>query len=85
MPNYDFKCSLCGKTTERNMSFEKAEEGFACHNCNGLMERQFSTGTIIGIDHFMQRPGMDAKQSKERARKSLEKRKTMKLNKGGIL
>lgn len=85
MPNYDFKCNLCGKIVERNMSFDKAEEGFDCPACNGFMERQFSIGNIIGINHFMQKPGMDSQQSRERAMKSLEKRKHMRLNPGGIL
>ena len=86
MPKYDFKCNLCQKIIERNMSFNKAEEGFDCPSCNGFMERQFPTRiAIIGTNRFIEKPGMDAAQSKERARKSLEKRKTMKLNKGGIL
>ncbi|GAG72709.1 unnamed protein product, partial [marine sediment metagenome] len=82
MPNYDFKCSLCGNIIERNMSFDEAEEGFDCPACNGFMERQFSTGNIIGVNRFIEKPGMNAAQSRRRATESLEKRKHMKLNKG---
>jgi putative FmdB family regulatory protein len=85
MPLYDFRCEKCGNIIERSMSFEESEKGIKCPLCKDIMERQFSTGNIIGINHFMQKPGMDAAQSRERARKSLEKRKYQKLNKGGIL
>lgn len=86
MANFDFKCNLCGKIIERNMCFCKAEEGFDCPTCNGFMERQFSTQVgVIGCNRWIDKPGMDAQQSRERAMKSLQKRKHMKLNKGGIL
>lgn len=86
MPLYDFKCEKCGNILEKSMSFEKAKEGIICPLCKDIMERQFSTNVAItGTNRFMQKPGMDAEQSKIRAAKSLEKRKHMRLNKGGIL
>jgi len=83
---YDFKCEKCGNILERNMSFEESEKGIICPLCKDIMQRQFSTQiSITGTNRWLDKPGLDAKQSIERAKKSLEKRKHMKLNKGGIL
>jgi len=86
MPTYNFKCNKCNKTVEGYMSFKESEQGIPC-KCGGIMERVFSTDvSFVGINRYMRKPGgIDPKQDREDAMKSLEKRKHMKLNKGGIL
>jgi len=86
MPKYIFKCPICNKTAEGYMSFEKSEDGVPC-KCGGTMDRAFSTDVcFVGINRFMRKPGgIDPKQDREDAAKSLEKRKHMKLHEGGIL
>ena len=88
MPNYDFRCRCCGNTEEINCSFDEIkdmEKDLTC-NCGGKFKKIFTpTAAIVGCNRFIEKPGMDAEQSKARAAKSLEKRKHMKLNKGGIL
>ena len=77
MPIYDFKCTKCGQIAERIMSFKKSEEGFVCpdSHCNGLMERKFPNKiNITGCNRFMRRKGMDAKQDRYYANKSLEEK-----------
>lgn len=88
MPNYEFKCKCCGNTEEINCLFDEIkdmEKDLTCQ-CGGKFKKIFTPAmAIIGCNRFIDKPGMDAKQSRERARKSLEKRKTMKLRPGGIL
>jgi len=88
MPNYDFKCKCCGNTEEINCSFDEIkdmEKDLTCH-CGGKLKKIFTpTVAIVGCNRFIEKLGMDAEQSKLRAAKSLQKRKHMKLNKGGIL
>ena len=88
MPTYDFKCKKCGLVEEIRCLFEEIkdmEKDLSCE-CGGKFKKIFTpTMSIIGTNHFMEKPGMDSQQSRERAMKSLEKRKHMKLNKGGIL
>lgn len=83
MPNYQFECNQCGKTVEIRCSYKDIQR-LHC-KCGGRLIKQFTPCNIIGVNRFIQKPGLDATQSRERARKSLEKRKHMKLNKGGIL
>jgi len=75
MPNYDFKCNKCGKIEEGRFSFEEAQKGFACHWCNGRMEMQFPNKvSITGCNRFMRKKGIDAKQDRYYANKSLEEK-----------
>lgn len=86
MPVYDFKCEKCGNIIERSMSFKESEEGIKCPLCKDIMERQFSPcGAVICSWNVPYKPGLDAKKDRQESLKSLEKRKHMKLNKGGIL
>lgn len=88
MPTYDFKCKKCGDIEEIRCMFEEIkdmEKDLSCH-CGGKFKKIFTpTMSMIGTNRFIEKPGMDAEQSKLRAAKSLEKRKHMKLNPGGIL
>ena len=77
MPTYDFKCNKCGQITERRISFEESEKGFICpdSHCNGLMKRKFpSRISISGCNRFMRKKGIDAKQDRYYANKSLEEK-----------
>lgn len=84
MPLYDFDCE-CGETLEKHVLF-KESENVKCPVCGNIMKRLFSTQVgVIGCNRWVDKPGMDAQQSKLRAAKSLEKRKYMRLHPGGIL
>ena len=86
MPNYEFRCEKCGNAIERRMSFEESEKGIKCPLCKDIMERQFTpNASIICKWNVPYKPGLDAKKDRLESLKSLEKRKHMKLNKGGIL
>lgn len=76
MPKYELECPKCGG---KMYSYEQ----FYTENIQ-ICKRCYNKGIIHKVFNI-ERPGMDAAQSRERARKSLEKRKHMKLNKGGIL
>lgn len=80
MNKYELKCPECGGkmySYEQYYKFNKNKPIQICKRCSN--KRQIHQ--VSGYD----KPGMDAAQSRERARKSLEKRKTMKLRPGGIL
>jgi len=50
MSRFDFKCCKCGDTVEASMPFARAERGFPCVKCEGIMVRQFSPqGTTFQI------------------------------------
>jgi len=88
MPTYDFKCKRCGDIEEIRCLFEEIkdmEKDLTCH-CGGKFKKIFTpTVTIVGCNRFIEKPGMDAEQSKLRAAKSLQERKHKRLSKGGIL
>ena len=85
MPKYVFKCQLCGKEKDEIMSFTDSEWGLTC-KCSGFMERKFvPTKSIVGCNRYIRKRGLDPQQDQLEAMKSLERRKHMKLNKGGIL
>ena len=74
MPKYDFKCELCGLVKEAIMSFKESEAGIQC-DCEGNMVRQMPTSiSISGCNRFMRKRGVDAKQDKYYANKSLEQK-----------
>ena len=84
MPIYEFECNRCGKNVEIHCSYNDIKR-LRC-KCGGRLIKQFTTCNIIGANRFIRKPGgIDPAQDREDARKSLEKRKHMKLNKGGIL
>ena len=75
MPKYDFKCNKCGKVEEGIFSYVEAQKGFPCGSCNGMMKMQFPTRiSIIGVNRFMRKKGIDAKQDRYYANKSLEEK-----------
>ena len=56
------------------MSFKESEQGMECE-CGGSMVRQMPTSiSITGCNRFMRKRGVDAKQDKYYANKSLEEK-----------
>lgn len=77
MPNYDFRCPKCGQVIEKRISFEESEKGVSCpdSHCDGLMVRKFPNRiSIAGCNRFMRKKGIDAKQDRYYANKSLEEK-----------
>lgn len=77
MPKYELECPECGGKMYSYEQYYITGKKQICKRCynKGIIHRVFN----------IEKPGMDAQQSRERAMKSLERRKHMKLNKGGIL
>jgi len=76
MPKYELECPECGGIMYSYQQYYITNIQI-CKKCYNKR--------IVHQVFNIERPGMDAAQSRERGRKSLEKRKTMKLNPGGIL
>ena len=77
MPKYDFRCPKCGQVVERLLSFEESEKGITCpdSHCDGHMIRKFPNRIgIVGCNRFMRKKGIDAKQDRYYANKSLEEK-----------
>ena len=84
MPTYEFECNKCGEVKEIRCNYKDIKR-MSC-KCGGKLVKVFTpTVSIIGVNPYIDKPGMDAAQSRRRAAESLEKRKHMRLNKGGIL
>lgn len=74
MPRYDFKCEDCGEIKEESMSFNASKSGLHCL-CGGTMVRQMPKSiSIAGCNRFMRKRGIDAKQDRYYANKSLEEK-----------
>ncbi len=68
MPNYDFKCKMCGKIIEKNMLFAEAEKGIKCPKCDDTMERQFTPcGNLKCGWNVPYKPGHNAQEDRKRA------------------
>jgi len=74
VPNYDFKCKECKKLEERNVLWKERDNQIC--GCGGKMNMQidFSGVQIIGVNRFMRKKGIDAKQDRYYANKSLEEK-----------
>ena len=84
MPKYDFKCQDCNRVSEVYMNMTQFDETIC--ECGGVMKRLFPTKVyVIGCNRYIRKRGLDPQQDQLEAMKSLERRKHMKLNKGGIL
>ena len=68
MPNYNFKCEKCGDTVEANMPFVRAERGFPCIKCDGIMKRMFTPCANLHCGwNVPYKPGHNAKEDRKRA------------------
>jgi len=47
MPVYEFTCSTCGKTFEKNLHFGADQEGVRCPEGHRTVRRLYSAATVL--------------------------------------
>jgi putative FmdB family regulatory protein len=53
MPNYEYKCSKCGKVTEEQRPMKDNKKKKVCSfSCMGEMNLQISSASLIGFDEL---------------------------------